>query len=93
MTTMLNEQTTADHSLIEHDENGEQRFTHIVNCPDEYPDTESYLAAAVIEGFPVEALCGKRWVPNRDPKKYPVCEPCLDEAERIQSEVFRRRGL
>lgn len=70
------------------DENGNQRFTHIVNCPDEYDTTGDYLMAAIIEGFEVEALCGKRWLPIRDPKKYPVCQPCIDEALRIQGEVF-----
>lgn len=27
-------------------------------------------------GEPATALCGKKWVPNRDPKKYPVCKTC-----------------
>ena len=31
---------------------------------------------ANIEGVPVMALCGKVWIPNRDPNKYPVCKTC-----------------
>ena len=27
-------------------------------------------------GSPVIALCGKVWVPSRDPKKFPVCPEC-----------------
>jgi hypothetical protein len=26
----------------------------------------------------VVALCGKVWVPSRDPKKYPVCPLCKE---------------
>jgi hypothetical protein len=33
-------------------------------------------------GEPVTALCGKTWVPNRDPKRFPVCPDC--EAIRKQ---------
>jgi len=92
MSTTMTETVTQDHTVIEHDENGEQRLAHIVNRDgaDEYESTDAYLMAAMIEGFAVEALCGKRWVPSRDPKKYPVCQPCVDEAMRIQSEVFNR---
>ena len=27
---------------------------------------------------PVVALCGKVWVPGRDPKKFPVCPVCKE---------------
>jgi hypothetical protein len=27
-------------------------------------------------GAPVVALCGKVWIPNRDPGKFPVCPQC-----------------
>ena len=30
----------------------------------------------MVTGTPVVALCGKVWVPSRDPKKYPVCPEC-----------------
>lgn len=30
------------------------------------------------DGAEVEALCGKRWVPRKDPKVYPVCQTCKD---------------
>lgn len=29
-----------------------------------------------VEGVPVKALCGKEWIPNRDPTGLPVCSPC-----------------
>jgi hypothetical protein len=31
---------------------------------------------AMIFGTPVIALCGKVWVPSRDPEKFPVCPEC-----------------
>ncbi len=34
--------------------------------------------ASALDGTPVVALCGKVWVPGRDPKKYPVCPMCKE---------------
>lgn len=34
------------------------------------------VAEAVVMGWPVIALCGKMWVPHRDPSRYPVCPTC-----------------
>lgn len=36
------------------------------------------LTDAMVNGTPVIALCGKVWVPSRDPKKYPVCPQCKE---------------
>lgn len=27
-------------------------------------------------GEPIQALCGKEWVPSRDPERYAMCETC-----------------
>ena len=48
----------------------EHRLAHIV------PKAE--LMEALINGTPVEALCGHVWVPSRDPKRYPLCEQCKE---------------
>jgi hypothetical protein len=32
----------------------------------------------MVNGTPVIALCGKVWVPSRDPQKYPVCPTCKE---------------
>jgi hypothetical protein len=45
-----------------------ERFAHYVR-------KEKILESA-ITGEPVIALCGKVWVPGRDPKKFPVCPAC-----------------
>ena len=29
-------------------------------------------------GTPVVALCGKVWVPSRDPERFPVCPECKE---------------
>jgi hypothetical protein len=36
---------------------------------------------AMISGVPCTALCGKRWIPSRDPKRYPVCPTCKEIVE------------
>ena len=47
------------------------------------------VTEAIINGTPVTALCGKTWVPDRDPKKYPACKTCQDVLADI---VLRSRG-
>ncbi len=46
------------------------RFSHYV--------PKSRLTQAMVEGTPVRALCGKIWVPSRDPERYPVCPTCKE---------------
>ncbi|MGI9579164.1 MAG: DUF3039 domain-containing protein [Microthrixaceae bacterium] len=41
-------------------------------------DAAAKVLAARVEGTPLEALCGHTWVPNRDPKRLPVCQKCKD---------------
>jgi hypothetical protein len=38
------------------------------------------VAEGIIESEPVTALCGKVWVPGRDPRRYPVCPTCKEIA-------------
>lgn len=44
------------------------RFAHFVR--------RDRVSRSLITGQPVIALCGKVWVPMRDPSKYPVCPRC-----------------
>jgi hypothetical protein len=37
----------------------------------------------MINATPVRALCGKVWVPGRDPQKYPICPTCKEIAESM----------
>jgi hypothetical protein len=57
-----------------------ERFAHIVRGRDKV--TEAYVL-----GKPVVALCGKRWVPTRDPKRYPVCPTCKEIAAASRPSV------
>jgi hypothetical protein len=36
------------------------------------------VTEARIFGYPVEALCGERFVPQQDPKKLPMCGICKE---------------
>ena len=36
------------------------------------------VTEARIYGYPVEALCGERFVPQQDPKKLPLCGICKE---------------
>ena len=56
------------------DEGDHDRFSHVV-----YP--KSAVMEAMISGVPCTALCGKRWVPSRDPKRYPICPTCKEIVE------------
>lgn len=47
-----------------------ERFAHYVE--------KDKLAEAYVMGTPVRALCGKMWVPSRDPSKFPVCPECKE---------------
>ena len=38
---------------------------------------EGRIVESAVMGTPVVALCGKVWVPGRDPSKFPVCPDCL----------------
>lgn len=58
-------------SPITTDGGDHEKFSHVV-VP------ASAVTEAYITGNPVTAVCGKTWVPSRDPKKYPVCPECAE---------------
>ena len=55
------------------------RFAHYVLGR----DPRAKVTAAMVEGRPIRALCGKRWIPSRDPSRYPVCPDCQQIRERM----------
>ncbi len=59
--TLVEEQTQLE-------EGDHERFAH-------YVKRDKIVESAVL-GEPVIALCGKVWVPNRDPSKFPICPTC-----------------
>ena len=53
-----------------------ERFAH-------YVQKEKILESA-LSGKPVIALCGKVWVPGRDPDKFPVCPDCKKIYDKLK---------
>jgi hypothetical protein len=63
--TLLDERTD-----LRLDEGDHERFSHYVD--------KAKLTEAMVMGTPVIALCGKVWVPSRNPDRYPVCPECKE---------------
>ena len=63
-------QTIEDRQTVPTDEGDHERFSHYV--------PKDKLTEAMVMGTPVIALCGKVWVPGRDPNKFPVCPQCKE---------------
>ncbi|MFC0582602.1 DUF3039 domain-containing protein [Micrococcoides hystricis] len=53
-----------------------ERFSHYVR--------KEKIMESALGGNAVVALCGKVWVPSRDPKKFPVCPECKEIYESMQ---------
>jgi hypothetical protein len=72
-------------STIELDEGDHERFTHIVlegytPKDGEFVALDNSVVGGMINATPVKALCGKVWVPGRDPQKFPICPTCREIA-------------
>lgn len=57
---------------------GKAEQAHIVMVPPGEPDQtpQAYVMRARVEGFPVTALCGYTWVPNKQATGLAVCPEC-----------------
>ena len=55
---------------LQFDDGDHDRFSH-------YVKKEKILESAV-SGKAIRALCGKKWVPTRDPEKFPICPICKE---------------
>jgi hypothetical protein len=75
VTTIVKERTEVrpDHRLEEGDH---ERFSHFV--------PKAKLTEAMVMGTPVIALCGKVWVPSRNPDRFPVCPECKEIWESLR---------
>ena len=60
-----------------HGDGDHERFAH-------YVTSAEALMQAMVEGTPVQALCGKVWVPSRDPQRFPICPTCKEIAESLE---------
>lgn len=72
-------------AVLEREETGQQlsepgdheRFAHYVR--------KEKIMESALSGEPVVALCGKVWVPGRDPQKFPVCPTCKEIYEGLRA--------
>ncbi|HET8561162.1 MAG TPA: DUF3039 domain-containing protein [Marmoricola sp.] len=71
------EDTRLDERTRTTDDGDHERLSHYV--------PKDKLMDAMVNGTPVVALCGKVWVPSRDPEKYPVCPECKEIWESLRS--------
>jgi hypothetical protein len=69
-THTITEERTEERTDYRLDEGDHERFSH-------YADKDKIMEA-MVDGTPVRALCGKVWVPSRDPKRFPVCPECKE---------------
>jgi hypothetical protein len=69
--TTLTEERTAST-----DDGDHERFAHYVQ--------KDKIVESAVTGNPVKALCGKKWVPGRDPSKFPVCPECQEIYSKLR---------
>ena len=58
------------------DDGGHDRFAHYIK--------KEKIVESAVTGKKVRALCGKKWVPSRDPQKYPICPVCKEIFEGLR---------
>jgi hypothetical protein len=65
--TLIDTRTQSEEDLEAGDH---ERFAHYVR--------KEKIVESAVSGKPVTALCGKRWIPSRDPNKFPICPTCKE---------------
>lgn len=67
--------------LLEHDgtdDGDHDKFSHYVH--------KEKIVESAVTGKAVRALCGKKWTPNANPERYPICPTCKEVYERLRDE-------
>ena len=67
---------TLTRPVEQEDDGGHDRFAHYIK--------KEKIVESAVTGKSVRALCGKKWVPSRDPQKYPVCPICKEIFEGLK---------
>ena len=74
------------------DDGDHDRMAHIVlegytpnkgELAGEFVSAGPSVVEGIVNAVPVRALCGKEWVPGRDPKRYGLCPTCKEIAESM----------
>ena len=60
------------------DDGDHDKFSHYV--------PKDKIIESAVTGKPVRALCGKKWLPNSNPDRFPVCPTCKDIYEKLRDE-------
>jgi hypothetical protein len=55
---------------LSHGDGNHERFSHYVR--------KEKIVESALSGGALKALCGKVWVPSRDPQKFPICPTCKE---------------
>lgn len=58
------------------DQGDHERFAHYVQ--------KNKIVESAVMGSALVALCGKVWIPSRDPQKFPVCPTCKEIYEGLK---------
>ena len=58
------------------DQGDHERYSHYVK--------KDKIVESAVMGNAVVALCGKIWIPSRDPQKFPVCPTCQEIYEGLK---------
>ena len=70
--TVLDE--TTEHFL---DDGDHERLAQYVD--------KTAMTRSAVTGEAVTALCGKKWVPSRNPERFPVCPDCKKIYETLKA--------
>jgi Protein of unknown function (DUF3039) len=71
------------------DEGDHDRMAHIVlegyhpKDGGDFVSTGPSVVEGIVNGTAVRALCGKEWVPGRNPARYGLCPTCKEIAESM----------
>lgn len=60
------------------EEGDHEKFAHYVR--------KEKITESMVTGKAVRALCGKKWVPSRDPEKFPICPTCKEIYNGLKKE-------
>lgn len=60
------------------DDGDHDRFSHYVK--------KDKIVESAVTGKPVRALCGKKWLPNANPDRFPICPTCQEIYEKLRDE-------
>jgi hypothetical protein len=68
--TTTTETPVRDPVTVDTDGGDHDRFAHYCRKHD--------ITRAMVTGEAIVALCGKKWIPTRDPSRYPICPTCAE---------------